>query len=294
MSIQSVIHSQRSSLTPSARRVADAIIADPSVVLTHTVTELAHLCSTSDPSVVRFCRSIGLTGYAQLRLSMAAELGREDGAATEAPDVTFGDDIGPEATLAEIVAKIRFTEVMGIEETTKNLDLTVLNHAVELIATASRINVYGVGAGAIVAEDLRYKLFRIGHNVSGFGNADNALMGASLMSEKDVAVAFSHGGKTESVVEFLKIARQSGAQTILISNAPASPAAIYSSVCLATMVRETAFRGGAMASRISQLAVVDCLFVAVAQRQYERSIAALGATRHAVRVPGSAFGTSRA
>ncbi len=294
MSIQSVIHSTRASMTPAARRVADAIIADPSVVLTHTVSELARMCSTSDPSVVRFCRAIGLSGYVQLRLAMATELGRETAAAGEAHDPGWGDDISPEASLADTVARIRFTEVMGIEETTRNLDLAALARAVSLVAGARRVNVYGVGAGAVVAEDLRYKLFRIGLNASAFVNADNALMGASLMSDADVAVVFSHGGKTASVVEFLRLARLTGAGTVLVTNAPSSPAAAQASLCLATMVRETAFRAGAMASRISQLAVVDCLFVAVAQSRYERSVAALGATHQAVTGPGADSGTSRA
>ena len=288
MSIQSVIYSRRQGLTPAARRVADAIIANPAVVLDHTVTELAQLCSTSDPTVVRFCRAVGLTGYAQLRLAMAAELGREDASLTEVHEPTFGDDISPDATLADIVARIRFTEVMGLEETTHNLDLALLRSAVDLVSGARSVNIYGVGAGAIVAEDLRYKLFRIGLNVSAFGNADNALMGASLMTGQDVAVAFSHGGRTESVVEFLRLARTAGAPTVLVTNAPQSPAASHATVALATMVRETAFRAGAMASRISQLAVVDCLFVAVAQGKYAQSVAALGATRSAVRGPDSA------
>lgn len=294
MSIQSAIYAKRSSLTPAARRVAEAILAQPSVVLSHTVTELAQLCNTSDPSVVRFCRSIGLSGYSQLRLAMATELGREGAAAQKTPDIGFGDDISKDATLADVVARIRFAEVMGLEESTKNLDLDVLARAVAVVSTARRINIYGVGAGAIVAEDLRYKLFRIGLAASAFANADNALMGASLMEAQDVAIAFSHGGKTASVVEFIKLAREAGATTLLVTNAPQSPAAAQASLCLATMVRETSFRAGAMASRISQLAVVDCLFVAVAQSQYGKSVAALAATHRAVTGQGADSSTSRA
>lgn len=294
MSIQSVIHAKRGQLTPATKRVADAIIANPAVVLSHTVSELAALCATSDPSVVRFCRAVGLSGYAELRLSMATELGRETASVAEHNEPDFGDDISPVETLAQLVAKIRFTEIMGIEETTDNLDLSILARAVELLTTARRITIYGVGAGAIVAEDLRYKLFRIGLCVSAFANTDNALMGAALMEPGDVAVAFSHGGKTASVVEFLKVAATAGAARILVSNAPSSPAAENASLCLATMVRESAFRAGAMSSRISQLAVVDCLFVAVAQGRYELSTAALRSTRQAVMGNGGGTGTSRA
>ncbi|MGW2196222.1 RpiR family transcriptional regulator, partial [Streptosporangium sp. NPDC001682] len=46
--------------------------------------------------------------------------------------------------------------------------------------------------------------------------------------------------------------------------------------------RETVFRPGALASRISQLLIVDCIFVGIAQRTFETSDAALRATRDAI------------
>lgn len=286
MSIQSTIHSKLPSLPPASARVASAIIADPSLVLNHTISELAQLCHTSDPSVVRFCRAIGFTGYAGLRLALATELGREAGASHEKVEPEFGIDINPASSMAENVARIRFTETMGIEETTLNLDLAILEDAVNIIAAARRINIYGVGAGSVVAEDLRYKLFRIGLAVSAFPNVDNALMGASLMGGQDIAIAFSHGGATTSVVEFLRLANHQGATTLLITNAPDSAAAKEAGMKLLTVVRETPFRAGAMASRISQLAVVDCLFVGVAQQCFVVAVDALEATHQAVQGPG--------
>lgn len=286
VSIQSTIHSKLPSLPPSSARIAAAIIAEPALVLSHTISELAQLCHTSDPSVVRFCRAIGFTGYAELRLALATELGREAAAAPGTARPEFGIDINPASSMAENVARIRFTETMGIEETTVNLDLAVLEEAVKIIATARRINIYGVGAGSVVAEDLRYKLFRIGLAATAFPNADNALMGASLMGENDVAIAFSHSGATTSVLEFLRLAKQRGATTLVITNAPESAAAKEAGLKLLTVVRETPFRAGAMASRISQLAVVDCLFVGVAQQCFAVAVDALEATHQAIQGPG--------
>jgi len=47
---------------------------------------------------------------------------------------------------------------------------------------------------------------------------------------------------------------------------------------LLTAARETAFRSGAMTSRIAQLTVVDCLFVTLAQRDLPRTVDALERT----------------
>ena len=87
MSIQSTIHSLLPSLAPAARRVAEVIVADPGVVLGLTISELAAMCDTSEPSVVRFCRAIGFSGYVQLRLALATEIGREHSTGTEGEEI---------------------------------------------------------------------------------------------------------------------------------------------------------------------------------------------------------------
>ena len=75
------------------------------------------------------------------------------------------------------------------------------------------------------------------------------------------------------------MARQQGATTIAVTNFERSAITGVSDVVLLTAARETTFRSGAMSSRIAQLALVDCMFAGVAQRFYDRSIAAVQATR---------------
>ena len=77
------------------------------------------------------------------------------------------------------------------------------------------------------------------------------------------------------MVDALQVARQRGATTIAVTNYDRSPVAAQADLILTTAARETTFRSGSMSSRISQLAVVDCLFAGVAQRAYDASIAAL-------------------
>ena len=171
---------------------------------------------------------------------------------------------------------------MGIQETLGGLDLDVLGAVAEKINAAPHTLIYGVGAGAIVADDLRYKLFRIRRQATSFRDQHDALMGASLMGPEDVAIAFSHSGRTRETLEFLRRAKASGATTLAVSNAVASPIVEEADLSLFTVVRETAFRSGAMVSRIAQLSVVDCLFVSVARLSYGATLEALETTREAV------------
>ena len=63
-----------------------------------------------------------------------------------------------------------------------------------------------------------------------------------------------------------------------MTNFPWSPITEAADHVLLTAARETAFRSGAMTSRIAQLTVIDCLFVVLAQRDLPATQAALERT----------------
>ena len=280
MGIQSAIEAASHTLSPSTRRVADVIKASPAVVLSHTISQLAVMCETSEASVVRFCRAIGLNGYVQLRLKLATELGKESVQSKEPID--YGQDIA-DGSLQEIVATVSSLEMLAIEETVGRLDFDVLERIVKAMDEAKRIVLFGVGASQFSALDLHDKLFRIGRNAYSFGDAHEAWVGASLLDADCVAVAFSHRGQTAATVQFLTIAQQYGARTVAITSVSDSPITTVAHERLFTEVRETPFRAGAMASRIAQLAIVDCLFLGVARSRYDQTVEALRRTREAIR-----------
>ncbi|TMZ55325.1 MurR/RpiR family transcriptional regulator, partial [Klebsiella pneumoniae] len=157
MNIQSRIQASLESYPPSIRRVAEDVLADPQRMLGGTITDLARRCHTSETTVVRFCRELGLDGFVQLRVQLATEVGR-DGAHRGGTDVA---DISASSTLAELVDSVRYTESLCIEETIESLDLDELARVVDAVDGASRISLYGVSGSGWSAADLHRKLFRI-------------------------------------------------------------------------------------------------------------------------------------
>jgi DNA-binding MurR/RpiR family transcriptional regulator len=267
-------------LQPSIRQVAEYVLADTNGTATLTVTELASATGVSEATVIRFCKAIGFTGYPQLRLALAAEAGRAQGA--ERNGRVVGSDIGPGDDLARVVEKIAFADARAVEETGAQLDIVVLERVVEALARAPRVDLYGVGASAFVALDFQQKLHRIGRVTFAWSDVHVALTSAALLGPGDVAIGISHTGTTIDTVDALSEARSHGATTVALTNFPRSPIARAAEHVLTTAARETTFRSGAMASRLAQLTVVDCLFVGVAQRTYSQTLAALDATRGAV------------
>ena len=259
------------------QRVATVIRDHPGIVLDRTISELATACHTSVATVVRFCRALGLSGYAQLRMSLATELGRE--AAQFGGGMTLGAEIAQSDTLQEMAAKVAALEMLAIDETVSSLDFAALERVVSALDGAQRILLFGIGASQFVAQDLHHKLFRIGRNAFLLADPHEAWSAALLSPPKTVALGFSHSGNTADTVRYLDIARQAGALTVAITGSSDSPLAQAADEHLISHARESRLRAGAMVSRIAQLAIVDCLFLGVARQSYGETVDALQKTR---------------
>ncbi|MEV4626306.1 MurR/RpiR family transcriptional regulator [Micromonospora sp. NPDC049523] len=263
------------SLSPAQLRVARFILSDPAEAARRTITDLAAAAETSEATVVRFCRSVGLTGYPQLRIRLAAEAASR----IDPPDARVaGGDIPPGADLAQIIATIGFHDARAVAETAEQLDPAVCERVVAAIHAAARIEIYGAGASGLVAADFQRKLHRIGRLAFCFPDGHTALTSAALLGKGDVAVAISHTGRTAEAIGVLALARARGATTVALTNHPRAPIAAAADFVLATAARETTYRTGAMASRLAQFTVVDCLFVGVATRNRARTRRALELT----------------
>ncbi|HKD88878.1 MAG TPA: MurR/RpiR family transcriptional regulator, partial [Streptosporangiaceae bacterium] len=264
-------------LAPVEQRVARQVLADPFGTAMQAISELAALCDTSATTVVRFCRAIGLRGYPELRIALAAAAAQADRGAGVEPshDIAPGDD---PATIAEKIAR---ADARAVSDTAKHLDIDTLVQVVDVLASARRIDIYGVGASGYVALDLQQKLQRIGKPAFAWPDPHMAITSAALLGPADVVVALSHTGTTADTIDAMREAGGHGARTVAITNFPRSPITTTADFVLLTAARETAFRSGAMTSRIAQLTVVDCLFVVLAQHDLPASRNALELTYEA-------------
>lgn len=268
-------------LRPAEQRVAQLLLDDPAGFSTMSAGEVASAADTSSTTVIRFQRAIGYDRFADLRHDLALDAARERQTAetidAEPRDIQQGD------TLAQVIAKIARDETLSIADTADVLSSEALEAAVDCIDGASRVDIFGIGASGIAATDLQRKLTRIGRIAIDWVEAHAAQTSASVLGPGSVAIAISHSGRTAETVEYLRLARAAGAQTVAVSNFPDSPIAEHADVVLQTAARESSLRSGALGSRIAQLMVIDALFVGVVQRSYDESMRAIRTSYAAVR-----------
>jgi len=265
-------------LARAEQRVAKVVLDNPQVVAHRSITEVAEAAGTSETTVTRFCKAIGVGGYPELRIALAADTART----AARIDRDLGSDIAPTDDLSQVVGKVAFADARAVEETADQLDIASLTAVVDAVAGAGRVDVYGVGASAFVAADLQQKLHRIGRISFAWSDTHIMLTSAAVLTQGDVAFGISHTGATADTVEALRVARERGATTVALTNFPRSPISEVADHVLTTAARETTFRSGAMASRIAQLTVIDCLFIGVAQKHLDSARNALESTYEAV------------
>ncbi|MER5491380.1 MurR/RpiR family transcriptional regulator [Streptomyces sp. NPDC002490] len=266
-------------LTRSMQRVAEAVAADPAGCAALTVTGLAERTGTSEATVVRTARLLGYPGYRDLRLALAGLAAHQESG--RAPAVTA--TIHVDDPLTDVVAKLAHEESQTLADTAATLDVQQLGAAVTALAAAGRVDVYGIGASGLVGQDLAQKLLRIGVVAHAHHDPHLAVTNAVQLGPGDVAVAITDSGSTFDVIEPLRVAFERGATTVAMTGLPDGPVTQYADHVLTTATApESELRPAAMSSRTSQLLVVDCLFIGVAQRTYDRAGPALAASYEAL------------
>lgn len=267
------------SMPEAQRTIAELVLTDPGAVARLTILDLADRCGVSTGSITRLCRALGLNGYAELRLALASDSGRTR---AEPWSVSIGADVAETDDIHRIAEVVSAAISQGAVETVAGLDLEAADQAAGMLATARRVWVFGAGGSSTIASELQQRLYHIGVPVWTSTDTHVALSGAALLGPKDVVVGISHSGRTKEVVDLVTEAVSHGAATIAICNDATSPLAARADLLLLTSVRQTGFRTESLASRHGQLAVVDVLFIAVAQRTFEQAGETMAAAHQAV------------
>jgi DNA-binding MurR/RpiR family transcriptional regulator len=264
------IRASQSNMSRIAGRIAEYVLAHPQDVVAMSITELADAVDASEGSVINFCRGIGLRGFQQLKLSLAQEIVQ--------PVHFIHEDLDRDDPTATVCRKVFHSGIQALSDTLSVLDPAALAQAVETIRTARRVEIYGIGSSAPIAEDTHYRMLRIGLDARVVIDSHVQAISASRCTPDVAVLTISHSGATNETVASTRLAREAGAKTVVITNFGRSPIQSYADTVLFTMARETRFRTEAMASRIAQLCVIDALIAALALADYDRSTDALRQT----------------
>jgi len=252
------IRQMRDALTPAERRVADLALNHPRSIINDPIVDIARKADVSQPTVIRFCRSLGCQGLSDFKLKLAT--GLTGTIPVSHSQVHLGD------TATDFGAKVLDNTVSAILQLREHLNFEHVERAIDLLNGARRIEFYGLGNSNIVAQDAHYKFFRFGIPTIAYGDLYMQAASAALLGKGDVIVAVSKSGRAPELLRVLDVAMQAGAKVIAITSSN-TPLAKRATVALETDHIEIRESQLSMISRILHLTMIDILAVGVAIRR---------------------------
>jgi DNA-binding MurR/RpiR family transcriptional regulator len=273
------VRTEMPTLPSALQRVAAQVLEEPDGTARGTIVDLAQRAGTSTATVTRFCRVFGYRGYADLRVAVATETGR---AAQARWDSDIDHEIGPHDPLDHLLDVVATADARAIQDTAGQIDLAAVDRVATAVASAGRVELFGFGSSGTAAHEMAFRLERIRIPCWFRSDAHTALTNASLLGPQDVAIGISHSGRTREVIETVAEAASHGALTVVVTSFPRSPLTQVADVVMTTAAPETTFRVAALSALHSQLLVLDLIYVAVAQRTFERTTEAFEVTARAV------------
>lgn len=252
------VRAARTSLSPAERRVADFVLDNPRTVLNDAIAVIAQMAEVSQPTVIRFCRSLGFQGLADFKLKLASGL---TGTIPVQRTQVRRQDATP-----DLCAKVLDNTISAIVQFRESLNVDAVDRAIDILREAKRVEFYAIGNSSVVALDAQHKLFRF--RIPSVAHTDVSMqsMAAELLGPKDVAVFISSSGQPNDLVRAATLAMERGASVIAIT-ASKSPLAKKATVCIPVDHTEDSSTFIAMISRILHLLVIDMVSVGVAVRR---------------------------
>jgi RpiR family transcriptional regulator, carbohydrate utilization regulator len=260
--IVSRLRRMEASLRPSEQRVAEAVLADPGFATRASIAELARRARVSEPSVTRFCRALGCENVRDFKVRLAQNL------AVASPYLESRPQAGtPPDDVAQLADRVLDSVIEAVTTVRNQLDPQPLRQAIEAIARARRLDIYGVGGGShAVGHDAYLRFFRLDLPTDFHADTQLQRMSAATLGPDDCVLAICNSGRFRDLVESAEIARHYGATVIALTR-PDTPLARAAEIVLAAAPPEDSDIFKPTASRLAHMAVIDVVATGVAMRR---------------------------
>lgn len=265
-------------LNPTEKKLAKYIVDQPDEVINYSVQKLAGLSNVSEATIVRFSKKMKFKGFQDLKLQIAYDLNKP-----QSPKSSY-QDITADVSTKSLIESVSHNNVKSIQDTLLIVSEITLEKSIEMVNQARKIAVFGIGASAIIAQDMKQKLTRIDRWTEIGTDFDTQATISANLNEKDVVIGISNSGKTQDIIQSLTIAKENKAQIISITRYGDNAVSNLADAKLSVSSPENIIRSGAMSSRIAMLNVIDILYTGIARNDYERNIQMLEKTRKAVKI----------
>jgi DNA-binding MurR/RpiR family transcriptional regulator len=254
----------RSTFSKSEVRVIDYICGHPEEVVYLSVSGLAENSGVSVATVIRACKDLGMTGYQDLKVTLAQDI--------VTPLQSIHEEISAEDSASVIMDKVFQSSIHTLRFTYDTLKAETVEEAAEIINRSRRVNIYGLGNSHSIAIDMQHKLMRLGIAAFAYTDSHMQIIASTYLGPTDSVFAISHSGSSKDVVDAAELAKKNGAKIISLTNIGKSPLGDISDIQLTTASKESHYRIVALASRVAQMTIIDALYTMIAIKRGQQAV----------------------
>lgn len=265
------LRESQDAMSATERAVSDYLLSHQGEVMELSIHQLAEKTFASPSTVIRMCQRIGFAGYKEFRQAVTCEVAvRRMSQGQERREITQSD------SLDEIVDKVTYKNMMSLQDTKDLIDTDILQTCVDLLNSARTVLLFGLGASLYSARDLNLKLLRLNKPCITNDDWHTQLLQARNATERDLAIVVSYSGETAEVIQCMNALRENHTPIVAITRQESSPVTELADYRLYTTDDGSAIQVGTMSARMSQLNIIDILFTAYANSQYDCCLAEVG------------------
>lgn len=248
-------------LTSSEKKAAEYLLEHPEKVSKLSLVNYADYSGSSQASIIRLCKRIGVSGYSELKATLSVQLVSSNGYDKEFEELEKG---GLGDNMIQIMKNVFKVNIEILKETFA-LANEEYNKAFEAILNAKQLCFFAIGDAMIPCEYACFKFRRLGYICFAEKDCDLQMITACHMKPGDVAIAISHSGRTRQVVDAMEIAKRNGATTICITKREKSELIKYCDIKLFTATPDISVGQEIIARRISEQAILEAIYFGVLQ-----------------------------
>jgi len=267
--IMDIITQKLKDLPESQRVLGEFILKNYKYVANLSAIELGSRAGVSDATVVRFAKSIGYSGYPEIKNELFEYLIHE-----ELPSNKMIKSLNRIKKVDSGIMEVFQNDINNIEETFRSFRKKDLDMAVEAINSARRVYVIGLNSCESLASFLNFHLRRLDIDVHLITSA-GLVMFEQLSSIKkgDALVVISYPRYSKDALSAVELAKSRNAKTISISDQEYSPIAQAADISLIAHSTNLGFYN----SYAAATTMCNVLVLSIALVNEEKSLQALKA-----------------
>jgi len=262
------LNEMKDTFTKTEMKLSEYILKNLNTIKGMRAKELGELIGVSQPSVIRFAKKLGYKGFPEFKIALSEAVISKKTKKTK----RIHDKISLDDNNLEVIKKVAYQNIEAIRKTFSIIELKNIEKSVRAIEKAKKIYILGAGFSGLVAKNLMYKLLEINLNVRYIEDNHVQLTSMNNVTSNDLIFAISHSGQTYEVIKSVEVAKKNGAKIISLTKVVSNPLSQLADISIKTIAENVNFRLTAISSTITQLTVIDAIFILLSKRNYNKNL----------------------